>query len=116
MPPKVFVLANDYVRYVGQPVVAVIAENRYIAEDACDLITIHYETLPVAKDIETAAEDDAPCLYQSLNTNVILERAFARGDLSGVFETAHARCSRTIYGFDVKLRLLWKIVGYLCPI
>jgi carbon-monoxide dehydrogenase large subunit len=44
------VLAKNKVMYVGQPIAVVVAENRYVAEDAADLIKVKYETLPVVVD------------------------------------------------------------------
>src|ERR1700676_4427420 len=43
-------LARGKVRYVGEPVVGVVAQNRYQAEDALELVTIDYEPLPVVID------------------------------------------------------------------
>ena len=73
-------LARGKVRYVGEPVVAVLAENRYIAEDALDLIDIGYEPLPTVSDPETAGADGVPLLHEEIGSNVIARRDFARGD------------------------------------
>jgi carbon-monoxide dehydrogenase large subunit len=53
------VLAKDEVRYVGEPVVAVFAEDRYVAEDAAELVKIVYHPLPPVLDIEEAMAPDA---------------------------------------------------------
>ena len=111
-PTEVDVLANEFVRYVGQPVVAVIAENRYIAEDACDLITIDYESLAVATDLEAAAKDDAPCLYASLNTNVVLKRSFERGEVDSIFQTADIVVQER-FRFKRKTSIAMENRGYL---
>jgi carbon-monoxide dehydrogenase large subunit len=74
-------LAHGKVRYVGEPVVAVVAESRYLAEDAAELIEIEYEPLPVATDAEQAAADGAPLLHEEAGSNVIVAREFARGDV-----------------------------------
>ncbi|NDD13059.1 MAG: xanthine dehydrogenase family protein molybdopterin-binding subunit, partial [Betaproteobacteria bacterium] len=50
-PMKHWALAVDKVRYVGEPVAVVVAQDRYIAEDALDLIRIDYEVLPAVVDI-----------------------------------------------------------------
>ncbi|GCE16611.1 xanthine dehydrogenase family protein molybdopterin-binding subunit [Dictyobacter kobayashii] len=63
-------LAEGKVRFYGDPVAIVIAENRYIARDALDLIDIDYEPLPAAIDIEKAMQPDAPILYEEFKTNV----------------------------------------------
>jgi carbon-monoxide dehydrogenase large subunit len=49
-------LAADDVRFVGDPVVLIVAENRYLAEDAAELVEIDYEPLEAVVDYETAAE------------------------------------------------------------
>jgi carbon-monoxide dehydrogenase large subunit/6-hydroxypseudooxynicotine dehydrogenase subunit gamma len=54
------VLAIDTVRYVGEPVAAVIAEDPYLAEDAADLVTVEIEELPVLLAAEDAAGEFAP--------------------------------------------------------
>ncbi|HTI15638.1 MAG TPA: xanthine dehydrogenase family protein molybdopterin-binding subunit [Dictyobacter sp.] len=63
-------LAEGKVRFYGDPVAIVVAENRYIARDALDLIEIDYEPLPAAIDIEKAMQPDAPLLYEEFGTNV----------------------------------------------
>jgi aerobic carbon-monoxide dehydrogenase large subunit len=57
-------LARGKVRYVGEPVVGVVAQSRYQAEDALELITIDYEPLPVVIDPEQAARPGAPLLHE----------------------------------------------------
>jgi aerobic carbon-monoxide dehydrogenase large subunit len=76
-------LASGKVRFVGEPVVAVVAESRYVAEDACELVDIVYDPLPVVVDPEAAARPDAPLLHEEAGTNVLVEREFKRGE----FET-----------------------------
>ncbi|GAC1497382.1 MAG: molybdopterin-dependent oxidoreductase [Ktedonobacteraceae bacterium] len=63
-------LAEGKVRFYGDPVAVVIAENRYIARDAIDLIDVDYEPLPAAIDIEKAMQPGAPLLYEEFGTNV----------------------------------------------
>ena len=55
------VIAHDRVRHVGEAVAAVAAEDRYIAEDACDLIEVVYEPLPPVVDPEEALTSDGRC-------------------------------------------------------
>jgi len=63
-------LAAQKVRHVGEAVAFVVAENRYIAEDACELIEIDYEDLPVASDLEAAALPDAPKVHDDMPSNL----------------------------------------------
>jgi carbon-monoxide dehydrogenase large subunit len=81
-------LARGKVRYVGEPVVAVVAESRYAAEDALEFIRIDYEPLPFAIRQVEAVKDDAPLLHEEAGTNVIIAREFARGDVDKIFAEA----------------------------
>jgi carbon-monoxide dehydrogenase large subunit len=84
-------LASGKVRYVGEPIVGVIAESRYQAEDALDLLHIDYEPLPVVIDAEEAVGDGAPLLHEEARTNVLVSREFRRGDVEAALETAPVR-------------------------
>jgi carbon-monoxide dehydrogenase large subunit len=63
-------LAKDKVRYVGEPVVMVVAESRYIAEDAVDMIWVEYDPLPPVVYLEDAVKPDAPRVHDDLENNV----------------------------------------------
>ncbi|HVB20957.1 MAG TPA: molybdopterin cofactor-binding domain-containing protein [Ktedonobacteraceae bacterium] len=63
-------LAEGKVRFYGDPVAVVIADDRYTARDARDLIEVDYEPLPAAIDLEKAMQPDAPILYEEFDTNV----------------------------------------------
>ncbi len=84
-------LARDKVRYVGEPVAAVVAENRYIAEDAAESIEVAYEPLAVAVDAATAIEPNAPLLHEEAETNILAAREFSRGDPETVMAEAAIR-------------------------
>jgi carbon-monoxide dehydrogenase large subunit len=73
-------LASDKVRFVGEPVVAVVAESRYLAEDACELVEIAYAPLPPLVEPEAALAPDAALLHEEAGTNVLVQREFKRGD------------------------------------
>jgi 2-furoyl-CoA dehydrogenase large subunit len=64
IPPKYYSCAVDKVRFVGEPVAVVVADTRYIAEDALDLIQVDYEPLPVVMDIEEATKPESPVLHE----------------------------------------------------
>ena len=81
-------LAHDKVRYVGEGVAVVLAENRYIAEDARDLIDVEYEPLPVVTDPERAIEPGSPLVHDALGSNVMYERQFDFGDVDADFAAA----------------------------
>lgn len=81
-------LAFEKVRYVGEGVAAVVAESRYLAEDACDLIEVDYEPLPPVVDPEEASRDGAPLVHEPLGTNIAYERTFTFGDVDRDFAEA----------------------------
>jgi aerobic carbon-monoxide dehydrogenase large subunit len=86
-------LARGKVRYVGEPIVGVIAENRYLAEDAAELIEIAFEPLALAADSAEAVKPDAPLLHEEAKTNVLVAREFKRGDVDAAIEAAPVRVS-----------------------
>jgi carbon-monoxide dehydrogenase large subunit len=64
-------LAEDEVRFAGDPVALVVAENRYIAEDAADLVDVDYEPLPAVVDYMSAEQDTAPLVHAGHGSNLI---------------------------------------------
>ena len=84
-------LASKKVRYVGEAVVAVIAEDRYLAEDALELIDIEYALLGAVTDPELALSRDAPLLHEEAATNVLIAREFKKGDAGADLAAAHVR-------------------------
>ncbi len=66
-------LAVDIARFVGEPLAVVVAENRYIAYDAIDLIEVEYEPLAVVVDAKKAMQDGAPQLHENAPRNLCME-------------------------------------------
>jgi aerobic carbon-monoxide dehydrogenase large subunit len=87
----ILALASKKVRYVGEAVVAVIAEDRYLAEDALELIDIEYAPLGAVTDPEFALSQNAPLLHEEAATNVLISREFKKGDVGADFAAAHVR-------------------------
>lgn len=83
-------LAEGKVRFYGDPVAVVIANDRYTARDARDLIEVDYEPLPAAIDVEKAMQPDAPLLYEDFGTNVVLSSHPDSADIDKVFEQTKA--------------------------
>lgn len=81
-------LAQDEVHYVGETVAMVVADNRYIAEDALDLIDVEYEPLPVVHSLEVAAAQNAPLVHTDVPGNVAAHLVQTVGDPDAVFATA----------------------------
>ena len=90
-PTPLLPLARDKVRYVGEPVVGVIAQSRYYAEDALELVAIDYEPLAAVSDAEQAVRPGAPLLHEEAGTNVMVGREFKRGDIEAVLQSAPVR-------------------------
>src|SRR5215467_1345440 len=84
-------LAAGKVRYVGEAIVGIIAESRYQAEDALELLRIDYVPLPVVIDAEEAVRNSAPLLHEEAHTNVLVSREFKRGDVDVALDTARVR-------------------------
>ena len=88
-------LAVERVRYVGEPVALVVAESRYLAEDAAELLSIEYETLEAVLDPRLAREASAPLLHAQAKSNEISVREFSYGDSAAAFARADARIALT---------------------
>jgi carbon-monoxide dehydrogenase large subunit len=63
-------LAKDKVRHVGEPVAMVVAESRYIAEDALRDVVVEIDPLRVVVDLEKGLAPDAPLIHEHLSSNV----------------------------------------------
>ncbi|MFQ5684003.1 MAG: xanthine dehydrogenase family protein molybdopterin-binding subunit [Candidatus Binatia bacterium] len=87
-PIEYYCIAVDRARYVGEGVAVVVAEDRYIAEDALQAIRVDYEALPPVVDVEKAMEDGAPILHPKVKTNVINHRDLRYGDPDAAFAQA----------------------------
>jgi carbon-monoxide dehydrogenase large subunit len=81
-------LAKDEVCYVGEAIAIVIADNRYIAEDAANLVFIDLEPLPVAIDCAAAAEPDSPTAHAGAPDNIVARLVGKFGDPDAVFKGA----------------------------
>jgi aerobic carbon-monoxide dehydrogenase large subunit len=85
-----FVLARDEVCYVGDPVAVVVADSRYLAEDAAALVEVDYEPLSAVSDCRLAARPDAPCVHRNVASNILAEYMVGYGDCDRAFaEAAH---------------------------
>ena len=87
-------LARDKVRHVGEPVVMVVAESRYIAEDALGDITIEWEMLAAVGDLEAALAPGSVRVHDDLASNVAAKARQARGDYAAAVAKAHRVIAR----------------------
>ncbi|MGI9333709.1 MAG: xanthine dehydrogenase family protein molybdopterin-binding subunit, partial [Gammaproteobacteria bacterium] len=89
-------LATDRIRYVGEPLAIVIADSRYVAEDALDLIEVRLEPLDAITDPAAAAASDAPRLHPRTDSNVLHERCFSYGEADAAFANADRVVETTV--------------------
>ncbi len=73
-------MARDVVRHVGEPVAMVVAESRYIAEDALGDILVDYAPLPAVGDLEAAVAPASPRVHADLPDNIAAEVVQRKGD------------------------------------
>jgi carbon-monoxide dehydrogenase large subunit len=95
--PQQPLLAHDKVRHVGEALAIVVAETRYQAEDAAELVTYDLEELPAVVDPEAALRPDSPIVHERFNTNKIGEFSVGRGDAAAALARAPHRLKRRFY-------------------
>jgi aerobic carbon-monoxide dehydrogenase large subunit len=87
--PAFTILCTDKVRLVGDPVVIVVAESRYAAEDACELVEVDYEELPAVASAEAALDPASHPIFEDIGSNVIVKHdPVVYGDVDGAFARA----------------------------
>src|SRR5215207_1779038 len=89
--PQQPLLAHDKVRHVGEAVAIIVAETRYQAEDAAELVGLDLEELPAVVDPEAALQVGAPVVHERYDTNLIGSFAVAKGDPEAVLARAPHR-------------------------
>ena len=88
--------AAERVRYVGEPVALVVADNRYIAEDAAELVQVDYEPLPPVVRAQDALSD-ASLVHPEVGTNVATRYSVAMGNVGEAFARAKHRRKEVFY-------------------
>jgi carbon-monoxide dehydrogenase large subunit len=81
-------LAKEAVHHLGEVVAMVVAENRYIAEDALNDILVDYDPLPVVVDLEKALAPNAPPVHADLDSNVAAHVIQRKGDYDSIEKQA----------------------------
>lgn len=87
------ILAREKVRFSGEPVAAVVAEDRYRAEDALELIDVDYE--PLSATVTAWVPPEIP-VHREAPDNVLLERTFDTGEVPGELDAAHLVVEREL--------------------
>jgi 2-furoyl-CoA dehydrogenase large subunit len=89
-------LAVERVRFVGEAVALVVADSRYIAEDAAELVHVEYEVLPPVIDVLAAVKPDAPLLHEGTEGNEVSRRDFVYGNPDRAFAEAEQVVATTV--------------------
>jgi carbon-monoxide dehydrogenase large subunit len=89
VPTRMPILAGDKVRFVGEPVAVVIADDAYRAEDATELVQVDWEPQPAVASIEAATAREAPRLHEEARGNCLADLVMFDDDrLAEIFGTA----------------------------
>jgi len=83
-----FALANGEVCYVGEAVAIVVADSRYLAEDAAAMVAVDYDVLAAVADCRAAGVPGAPAVRRELNSNIATTFKVAYGDADAAFAKA----------------------------
>ena len=81
-------LAIDKAVWQGEPVVAVVAESRALAEDGCARVRVDWQPLPAVVDAEAALSPGTPAIHPELGDNLVLETRIVSGDVEAAFRDA----------------------------
>jgi carbon-monoxide dehydrogenase large subunit len=92
--PKTPVLAENKVRFVGEPLAAIVATSPAAARDAAELVAVEYEVLPAASDPEGALRPGAPIIHESLDSNLAFEWKLEGGEIT--WSEARSRAERVV--------------------
>jgi len=85
--PDYRVLATGKALFVGHPIAAVVATDKYAARDAVDLVEVDYEDLPAVVDVETAA-NGGPVIHESFGDNIAYKLTSGEGDVEAALQSA----------------------------
>jgi 2-furoyl-CoA dehydrogenase large subunit len=96
-PIECWPIALEKVRYVGEPVAVVVATDRYLAEDALDLIEVTYEPLPAVMDPVAALNPIQELIHEKLGSNLVSERTFSYGDPEAAFRDSELRIAVSVH-------------------
>jgi len=90
-------LAKDKVRFVGEPIALVVAESRYIAEDALDDIDVDYDILPANVDMVKSLAPDAARIHDDTGSNLAAHVIQEKGNVDAAFAKAALTIKRKFY-------------------
>ncbi|MFA7413400.1 MAG: xanthine dehydrogenase family protein molybdopterin-binding subunit [Rhizobium sp.] len=96
-PTEIATLPTDKVRFHGDPVAVVVARDRYIAEDAAELVEVEYEVLPAIASLEGAFAPDAALVDETLPSNLVSHQTFSAGNVAQRRGEAHEVVEASFY-------------------
>jgi carbon-monoxide dehydrogenase large subunit len=85
--PDYRVLAQGKALFVGHPIAAVVATDKYLARDAVDLVSVDYEELPAVVDVEASAKG-GPVIYEQFGNNIAYTLTSGEGDIDAAMNSA----------------------------
>src|SRR5262245_33861185 len=95
--PQQPLIAHDKVRHVGEAVAVILAESRYAAEDAAQLVALDLDPLPAVVDPEAALRAGAPVIHDRFATNLIGAFTIAKGDVEAALARAPHKLKRRFH-------------------
>ena len=95
--PQQPLLAHDKVRHVGEAVAVIVAESRYAAEDAAQLVALDLDPLPAVVDPEAALRPGGPIIHDRFQTNLIGAFTIGKGDIAAAFARSRHKLQRRFY-------------------
>src|SRR5499425_284 len=95
--PQEPLLAHDKVRHVGEAVAVIVAESRYAAEDAAQLVRLDLDPLPAVVDPEAALRPGAPIVHDKFQTNLIGAFTIGKGDIEAALARAPHKLERRLH-------------------
>jgi len=95
--PQQPLLAHDKVRHVGEAVAVIVAESRYAAEDAAQLVTLDLDPLPAVVDPESALRPGGPIIHDKFQTNLIGAFTIGKGDIAAALARSRHKLQRRFY-------------------
>lgn len=96
-PTEIETLPIDKVRFHGDPVAVVVARDRYVAEDAAELVEVEYEVLPAIASLEGAFAPGAALVDETLPSNLVSHQTFSAGNVAQRRGEAHAVVEASFY-------------------
>src|SRR5687768_11612840 len=90
-------LAKDKVRHVGEPLAMIVAESRYVAEDAIRDVVVEIDPIDAVVDLEKGLAPDAPLIHEHLTSNLAAHAVQRKGDYASAKQKAHVIVKRRFH-------------------